>query len=1274
MLDPMTSIGAPEGYSLVKCLRDSTRSNVQLAVREADGREVVLKAYHADRNRSGSALHVQREFDMLRSAAGPGVPSVFDLLLGHTPAVLVLERVPGIALSEWIATGPVEVSAFLAVALQLIETLARVHSMRVIHRDVTPDNVLIDPATLQTHLIDFGIAKPLGAVSRSDEATSLPESLAGTLAYIAPEQTGRMNRGCDSRSDLYSAGATFYHMLTGHYPFESSDALELIHAHIARVPADPASLRPGLPAPIGQLVLRLLRKDPGDRYQTARGLHADLKACSDQLARQGAIDVGFVLGSGETPDRPRFSATLHGRQREIARLHELYRQCAAGGHAALVLRGEAGSGKSALVNELRPALAESGGYLAVGKFDPYRERPYAGWVTALESLVSQLLVESDARLERWKRDLGAGLGSIGRALVDLVPDLEFILGDVPPVPPLGPRETQARLSLALQRFLSACASPEHPLVLFLDDLQWSDAGSRLLLDELLASAPPSLFVIAAYPPAEVGEAHPVATLLQRLAAHAAGPEILDVAPLGSADVLAMLAEALGQTPEATRSLSELTERKTGCSPLLVRQFVEHIHERGLLRYEGAAWTWDLAEIAAADIPDGAVALMTAKIHQLGSEARRALTVASCIGDEFDLELLGEIAGGERAELTEGVHTLCDAGLIAACAQGFRFVHDRIREAAQSLLADDERERLHYRTGRMLLERTPEAELPQKIFAVVEHLNRGLTQVPRELELRVIQLNVQAGKRALATGAGATAAGYFALARGLFQEPYWSEQFALGVDLYLQSAEAAFQSRDFEQALKLLDALDARPLARMDVAQSAAKRLRTLALVKSPEDCVRCMLEVLRRFGLRWPVHPSRMRARLELRLVGWQMRLLGTERLVQRATKLDPEWLAPLLVLGLGGAVTIRHDIHLAVLSTTLAMRRYLRSGYLSSPSFRIATYGAYCCVVLGNPELARHYARTALEWNERYPTPIYAARAELVVHALIHPWLMRRRQALAPMERVAESAREIGDPEFTYYAHFLHATYMALAGEAVAIAERRLRELADWVQRSGHWFPEPEHCHDAYRRLSDGAAVATLDTALAERERLGTTTGTVWQYAQTLWLLVLCVYRRHDVAFALSESRQDEVFRAIPFVHVADHMLYRGLAAAALARRTSGAEHRRYRRALRECLKRMRRWAVAGPDFVHMASLLAAEWAWVHGRADRARALYESAAQRALTQEFPHHAALAYEARAQMLIDLRRETEAAAALAQASNLYREWGALPKSQELKETRRRLIGA
>ncbi len=1267
----MSSASTPHGYTFAKWLRQNEGSSVMLAIRDADGREVVLKAYRGDRDRAARTLQAERELEAMRAVAGPGVPAALDLLVAHSPPVLVLERAPGIALSHWIPHGGIRLEDFLAVAVQLSSTLTRVHEKRLLHRDVTPDNVMVDPQTLQTHLIDFGLAKPIGALARAEGRPSIAESLGGTLSYMAPEQTGRMNRGCDFRSDLYSAGATFYHMLTGRPPFESEDALELVHAHIARLPPDPALLRPELPDAIGQLLLKLLRKDPEERYQSARALHADLRECQAQLAQRGDIDPDFALGSVEPPDRPRFPNRLYGREREVAELQALHERCSAGSATALVLRGEAGCGKSALVSQLRPVLAERGGCLAIGKFDRQRARPYSGWIAVLEYLAGQLRLERTERLEQWRARLREGVGGIARALVDLVPDLQFILVDAPPIPALDPRATQARLSLALQRFLRTFASADHPLVLFLDDVQWSDAGSRVLLEELLPSLPPALLLIVAFNTSETGGAASDTELIERHRRAGVNLAVLEVGALGRADVAALLSDALGQPPERTESLAELIERKTGNNPLLVRQFVEHVHERGLLRYEGGRWTWDLAALAAADGPDGAVALMTAKIAQLGTEARRALALASCIGDEFDVDLLYALGGSDRAALERGVHALCDLGLIAPCEQGLRFLHSRIREAAQELLDEAEYERLHYETGSLLLARTPEDKLGEAIFAIVDHLNRGIARVPAHLELQVVQLNLRAGKAALATGAGAAAAAYLSMARARFERSFKELELALGVDIQLRSADAAFQCRDFDTALGLLGALESQPLPWLQSAQAATLRLRIFALTRSAEECVQHILRDLKRVGIRWPLRPTRGRARFALRRAGWELALRGTRNLLRRQSDDDPRALGPLLLATLGGPI-LRHDLHLSALQTSRVLTWYLRSGYRTSPSFFLAGYAAYRYVLMGGARRARAYAEKALELNRSLPGSVYTARTEHVVHALVYPWLMARREALHPLCRIAESARELGDPEYAYYARFVHDVYLALAGDAISLAAARLHELAEGVRRAGHSFAEPAQCQRAYALLTCDE-IAEVETRIAELAPGATDApAAMVQYSSTLRAMVLCIYARHELVAEEAEARGDEIFRVMGGVHLADHVFYRGLAAPALAFRELGPRRRRRQRMLGSCLRRMRGWAHAGPDFVHMSSLLQAELECLRGRVAPARALYEQATTRAQQRGFLHHAALACESRARMLLELRRETEAAAVLTQAERLYRQWGALAKARSLEEARRRLV--
>ncbi len=1262
----VTFLRAPDGYALGKRLGGSAKSTVHEAVRSSDGAVVVLKVYAGDKALDAHS-RTQLELEMLRRIEAPGVPRALDLDRTVDPPVLVIERLPGTPLSQIVPAGGLPLDVWLEVAIQLADTLSRVHAAGILHKDVSPANILFDAATRRVSIIDFGMAGEVGA------AHQVRGLVVGKLHYIAPEQTGRMNRGCEFRSDLYSLGASLYHACVGNPPFSMSDPLALIHAHIARIPAAPASLRPEVPAVISSILLRLLRKEPSERYPSARALHADLVRCRDHLTRGGQLDPGFELGSSASTDRPCFTAQLRGRDRELEILQQAYACTGQGGIQTIFLVGKAGIGKSSLVDALRPAILQSGGYLAVGKFDPSRERAYSGWSAALASLVEQLLLESDERLERWGSELRAGLGGIARVAVELVPDLEFIVGDTPLVPALAAREARARLSLALRRLLATSATPEHPLVLFLDDLHWSDDASLDLLEELLASElPAALLVICAHRSLEGEGADPVAAFRARIERDRPAPPSIELGPLSDEAAASLLATALGQAHERVRDLATLIERKTGNVPLLVRQFVEFIHERGWLRHEaGSGWVWDAAQVESADVPEGAVALIAAKIDRLEPEARTVLEHASCVGDEFEVELLGQLCTQTRGVLYRVLIALTEAGLFIPTSKGFRFAHDRIRETAQSLLPEAERTRRHHQIAQLILARTTEAERAQRIFEIVGHLQSGLQHVPEAERLTVARLGLLAGQRALAGGARAET--YLAMARDAFRESDWSEQRALGFDLHLESAESAFQVQEPERALELLDALERRAPNFVELARVAVKRIQVLALHQNPRECVDYAVAVVRRMGLRWPRHPSTLRTRFTLRALEWRLRGRLIDDVLFQARGVDPRKLMPLLVLRQAGAVMVREDVNLPVIAVCYALRFYLRHGYATAPAFALATYAAHAYILLGDAEHACRWAESALRWIERVPDPIWAPRAELLVRAVLHPWLMERREALARMSRIAEQALEVGDLEFSLYARFLAGTYLALAGDPVRASERRLHELAESVRRSHLWYPEPQAAYDVYRVLLDGAlSPRELEQHVARSDaRIAQERDSAEPYVRTLWQLVLCVQGRHDLAFAQSEAIGARLFHVVPYVHVADHTFYRGLSAAALASESTGHVRRRYRRVLRSAQHRLRRWARAGPDFAHMAMFLAAENARLSGDFRAATALYEQAARRARQQQFAHHAALAHERRARTLIAVRREAEAASALRDAIALYEEWGAEAKAAALGRERSKL---
>jgi hypothetical protein len=1256
----------PDDYVLGKVLRATPHGEVHAALRESDRRPVVLKWKARDALQDGRS-RARLELDALRKVAGPGVPVALEIVASAGGPALALEPIEGIALSAWAADADVEPDAFLKVASQLALTLQRVHDVHLLHRDIRPEHVLVDPTTLAAHLIGFGFARTLGASAAADPRSGGLSGYAGTPAYIAPEQTGRMGRGMDSRSDLYALGGTLYFMLTGAPPFEG-DTLGLIHAHMARKPVSPLERRPTLPATLARIVLKLLEKEPEQRYQSAAALHRDLVECSARLERGETIADDLPLGRADRRERPVFTARLYGRDAELAALRAAYARVAERGMEILRVAGLSGSGKSALVQELRRALPRTGGRLASGRFDRYRrDVPYAGLFSALAALVHQILTESDESISRWRADLSGSLGSVlASAMVEQIPELGIIVGEVPAAPAVGPRETRSRLALAVRRFLKGSAQKTHPLVLFLDDVQWADPGSLDLLEALLgARDAENLLVVLAYRSEEVGQNHPFQELLARLEQRSVRSQLIELAPLSVETTRQMLADVLGGSDAATRALAASVARKTTSNPLLIQQFVLHVHALGLIAYSDSdGWTWDEAAVAAAPIPDGAVALMVAKLERLDPQHRELLLFASCVGHAFDTDLLAELSGRSRDALEPLLFALAEQGLLALSELGFCFVHDRVREAAQALLSEEARSRLHHQMGRHLVETLPAADRESRLFEIVEHLNGGLAHLPEELRVEAMQLNLAAGQRALGAGAAATASAYFSVARGLFRDSDWSPHWSLGFELWLASAETAFQVKSFAVALALLDTLESRPRSVLEAARVVCKRIHFYSVLRPPVETVEYALAELRKRGVRWSMQPSRLRAVIAVLKTRWKLRGRTVENILKPATSIDAERAARILIIDQAGAMMSLVNVRFLTLATSFVLYEFLRHGYMAQPGFSIGAYALSSYITSVDGKQARRLARIGLEWGVRAPDPIWTPRTEFIIHGLLMPWLIPRRAALASLEKVLPRLLELGDVEYCYYARFTLVAYGILAGEPVSSVERQLVESAAAGDPRDARYASFADLHRAFRLL---AVRTPEDVRLDElqRESEAPVPETVEPEVRTTGLLVFCVYGRHDLAFAQTERDRRRVFRLAPWSHVADHTLYRGLSAAALLDTARGWSRRRLLRIVRLSARRLQQWARSGPDFEHMATLLQAELARIRGRQADARQRYQQAAQRALQQASPHHAALAHERHARMLLGLRRTTEGVAALQQAIAAYRQWGAAAKVAALE---------
>jgi hypothetical protein len=568
-----------------------------------------------------------------------------ELLRERGQTMLVVES-PGGERLDRIIGQPMEIGQFLRLAVALCSALNKLHERSLVHKDIKPTNVLANVATGQVWFTGFGIASRL---PRERQSPNLPEYIAGTLAYMSPEQTGRMNRSIDSRSDLYSLGIMLYEMLTGNLPFTASDPMEWVHCHTARHPASPAERQKNIPASICAITMKLLAKTVEERYQTAAGAESDFRRCLSEWQSKGRIE-DFDPGEHDASDRVMIPEKLYGRDREINILLTAFDRIVAGGRPELVLvSGYSGIGKSAVVNELHKPLVPPRGLFASGKFDQYKRNiPYATLAQAFQSLIRPLLSKKEEDLRKWREALCEALEPNGLLIVELVPELKHIIGEQPPVPELPSQEAQRRFQMVFRRFISVFARPEHPLALFLDDLQWLDAVTLDLLEDLLTRTDlQHLLLIGAYRDNEVNATHPLVRKLEAIRQAGAALQDIILTPLGRDDLDQLLADSLHCERERAAPLAELIHEKTMGNPFFAIQFISALADEGLLTFDygGGSWVWDLRRIHAKGYTDNVVELMVGKLNRLPVETQKALQQFACMGNSAGFEMLRMVQQG-----------------------------------------------------------------------------------------------------------------------------------------------------------------------------------------------------------------------------------------------------------------------------------------------------------------------------------------------------------------------------------------------------------------------------------------------------------------------------------------------------------------------------------------------------------------------------------------------------------------------------------------------------
>lgn len=1207
------------------------------------------------------------EFELRNELDGNWAVRPLEVVREHGRTMLVLEDLGGEPLARLLGSA-LEMGRFLRLAVGISATLGKVHQRALIHKDIKPANIIVGGEDGHVRLTGFGIASRL---LRERQAPEPPEAIAGTLAYMAPEQTGRMNRSVDARSDLYALGVTFYQMLTGSLPFSASEPLEWVHCHIARKPIPAAERVKEIPGPVSAIVMKLLAKTAEERYQTAAGLEHDLKRCLADWEARGSIGA-FALAERDTPDRLLIPEKLYGRESEIATLLAALDRVVESGAPELVLvSGYSGIGKSSVVNELHKVLVPPRGLFASGKFDQYkRDIPYATLAQAFQSLVRWILGQDDAELGRWRQALLEALGPNGQLIVNLIPELALIIGDQPPVPELPPQDAQNRFQMVFRRFLAVFARPEQPLTLFIDDLQWLDAATLDLLTRLVVEwEVQNLLLIGAYRDNEVGSSHPLARSLARIRQAGGRVNEIVLTALSSEDVGRLISATLHAAPDRVQPLTALVFEKTAGNPFFAIQFIIALAQEGLLAFdpEQSSWRWDMDRIRAKGFTDNVADLMAQQLGRLPERTQKALGMFACLGSTAEtttLDLVQEGTNDARSALREAV----TAGLVFLQGSTWRFIHDRVQEAAYALIRESDRAAMHLRIGRLLASRTRPEELEASIFDIVNQLNRGAALITtREERERAAKLNLLAGKRAKAATAYASALQYFSTGRDLLGEQAWEWSYRDTFDLELNWGECAYLTGELEQADARLAALSARAHTAIDLAAVTSVCLNLCMDLGEIGRAVEVGLGYLRRVDERWPLRATAEDVRREYERIWLLLGHRPIESLRDLPLLADAELQALMDFLAVFTTPAFFTDENLFQLVVCRMVTLSLEQGNSDGSSLAYVWLGSILGKYFADYRKGLRVAQFGLDLAEQQGLRRFRARVYLVFAVHVANWTQPLSTGRTLIQRAFEVAQETGDVSFVAYSRIDLITNLLASGDPLIEIERTAEDGLEIVQklrvgpvRKG--IQEQLRIIQALRGLPiDIDMIALPDNARLDRlHRVSKTIGAI---RELQWRVFM-----RDYAGAVAAASGGAPLWAVPTqFELAEYHFYGALAHSGCSDTASPEEQRRHLEAVEAHHRQIVSWAENCPaTFTSRAALVGAELARLQGRDLDAERLYEEAIHSAREHGFIQNEAIANEFAARFHATRGFRTISGAYLQNARACYLRWGADGKVQQLDE--------
>ncbi len=1299
------------GITIHSQIYESSASLVYRGIREQDNCTVIAKVLKQDYPSPQDLTRYRQEYEITRFLNIEGVVKAYSQQDYQRTLVILLEDFGGESLECWMRQQldfcPMPLPVFLNMAIAITDTLGKIHAAHVIHKDINPGNIVFNPRTGVVKIIDFGIATRF---SRTNPTFKSLHLLEGTPAYLSPEQTGRMNRMLDYRTDFYSLGVTFYELLTGQLPFPSKDLLELVHCHIARPPTPPHELNATIPQPVSDLILKLMAKNAEDRYQSAWGIKADLERCAQQLAEMGQINA-IPLGLQDVSEQFRIPQKLYGREAEIAALWVAFDRVTGNWESGvgnrekhptpytlhptpscsemMLVSGYAGVGKTALVQELSKPITAKRGYFIWGKFDQFqRNIPYSAIVDALQKLVQQLLGEPNEQVEVWRSRLLTALGSNGQIIIDVIPEVELIIGKQSPIPEVGATEAQNRFNLTFQKFVRAFCAKEHPLVIFLDDLQWIDSATLKLIELILLDEQIQyLFLIGAYRDNKLTPTHPLVLTLESLRNQGAVLQEIILTPLTLEPLTQLVAETLHRNPDTVRSLAQVVLRKTEGNPFFVGEFLKLLHSESLLTFDAQqlSWQWNLAEIEAQDITANVVELLLRQLQKLPEATQQVLSIAACVGSEFDLETLAIVCEKSPKAISQDLLAAIQAGLIQPLSdldedllvQEYKFLHDRVQQAAYALIDESCKQVVHLQIGRNLLDKTSPEQRSERLFEIIDHLNQGLELVTAQAErTKIARLNLIAGQKAKSATAYEVAFQYFTTGLKLLNSESWQSEYDLTLALYSEAAEAAYLQGRFDEMEQLVEVVLARAKTVVDKVQAYDSRIQRYLSQSNLKEALKIGLEVLKLLGVILPENPSELDVRGGLESTAVLLAEREIEDLINLPEMTAPEPLAAVSILANIGSAAFIASPALVILIACKMVNLSINYGNATWSPLGYAGYGFVLCGVVQDIELGYKFGQLALNLAERLNTKKGKVKALHVFSYHVMQWKVHLKETIPLLVEAYQEGVETGDFEIASYVAYTVCHHLFFVGEELTQLEQKMATYSKAVDRIRRESPSTwiAIVWQTILNLLDKAENSSrlIGQVFNEEEALphaiAVKDGIAIQilYLHKVMLCYLFGEHHQAVQTAILARRHFEEASAIKLLPV--FCFYHSLALLSLLLKASNSEKAAWLNCVNANQEKMQKWAEHAPmNYLHKFYLVEAEKARVSGQFFEAEELYERAIAGAAENECIQEEALAYELAAKHYLARGREKIAQTYMKEAHYCYDRWGATAKVKDL-ETR------